>query len=109
MRFDDDTSQLHFTKQFDDPKDATEFEKKLKEYFDSFGKEEVRIPRGVFEKVKEEIEGKRDEYEAEEVDFSFKDLRVILVGKRTDVTHKKQQVETMVDRFTQEAQMKSTK
>ena len=107
MKFDEDTSQLHFTQQFDDPKDAREFERKLKEYLDSFVKEEVRIPKGVFEKVKEGIEGKRDEYEAEKVDFSFKDLRVILVGKRTDVNYKKQEVGTMVDRFTQEAQKES--
>ena len=98
--FDENTSQLHFTKQFDDPKDATEFERK-------FVKEEVRIPRGVFERVKEAIEGKRDEYEAEKVDFRFKGLHVILVGKRTDVTDKKKQVEVMIDKFTEEAQKKS--
>ena len=108
MKLGEDTSQLHLTKQFDDPKDVTEFDSKSKERLDSFVTEEVRIPKGVFRKVKEAIEGKRDEYEAEEVDFSFKDLRVILVGKRTDVAHKKQQVETMIDRFTQEARIEST-
>ena len=109
MRFDENTSQLHFTKQLDDRKDATEFKNELKEYLHSFVKEEVRIPIGVFETVKKAIEGKRDEYEAEKVDLSFKDLRVILVGKRTDVAHKKLEVETMIDRFTQEAQKESTK
>ena len=58
MRFDEDTSQLHFTKQFDDPKDGKEFEKKLKEYLDSFAKEDVKIPKGVLKKVQEAIESK---------------------------------------------------
>ena len=99
-----DEVTLDLAKQFDDPKDATEFEKKL----DSFVKEEVKIPKGILTKVQEAIEDKRDEYEAEKVDFSFQDLRVTLVGERKDVAHKKKQVEVMVDKFTEEAEKKST-
>ena len=109
IRFDENTSQLYFTKEFDDPKDATEFEKKLNDYLDSFVTEEIKIPKGVFEKVQEAIEGKRDEFKTEEIEFSFEGLNVTLVGKRNNVTHKKQQLETMIDKLTESAQKKSTK
>ena len=42
------------------------------------------------------------------MDFSFQDLRVTLVGERKDVARKKKQVEVMVDKFTEEAEKKST-
>ena len=32
MKFDEEASRFYFTKQFDDPKDATEFKNKLKEF-----------------------------------------------------------------------------
>ena len=109
MKFNQNTSRLYFTKHFDDPKDVTEFKKKFTEYLHSFIKEEVKIPKSVFDKVREVVEGKRSEFEAEEVDLSFEGLLVTLVGTRKDVVHKKQQVETMVDKLTEEAQTKSTK
>ena len=105
MEYDKQTSQLHFTKDFDDPKLAAQFGNKLDEFFSSFVKEDVKIPKGVFDKVKEAIEDNRDEFK---VDFSFDGSRVIFVGKKDDVDGKKQLVETLVDRFTEEGQKQST-
>ena len=52
MKFDEEASRFYFTKQFDDPKDATEFKNKLKEFLQSFVKEELRIPKTVSRKLK---------------------------------------------------------
>ncbi len=103
MKFDGRTSRFHFTKQFKDPKDTTEFKNKLKDFLHSFVKEEVKIVKGIFEKVKKAIEGKRDEFEAEKVDFSFDGLRVILVGKKEDVALKKKSIEKMIDKISKKA------
>jgi hypothetical protein len=109
MKFDESTSRFHFTKEFEDPKDAAEFTNKLKEFLHSFVREEVKIPKGaVFERVKEAIEGKRDEFDADVVEFNFDGSRVIFVGKREGVAGKKRLVETMIDTFTEEAQKEST-
>ena len=108
MKYDNETSRFYFTKEFDDPKLPREFENKLKEFFHSFGKENIEIPKAVFEQVKEAIEGKRNEFEAEKVDFKFDGFRVIFVGKREDVARKKRLVEAMIDKFTEEAQKEST-
>ena len=80
----------------------------MKEFFHSFVKEDVKIPKVVFEQVKEAIEGKRNEFEAEKVDFKFDGFRAIFVGKREDVAGMKRLVETMVETFTEEAQKEST-
>ena len=103
MKFDEEASRFYFTKQFDDPKDATEFKNKLKEFLQSFVKEELRIPKTVFEKVKEDIKSKRDEFEADKVDFHFDGLQVILVGKKENVVHKKRSIEATIDRILEEA------
>jgi hypothetical protein len=104
MKFDEESSQLYFTKQIDNPKDVTEFLSKLEEYLHSFVKEVVQIPQSIFVKVQEEIKAKRDEFAAEEVDFRFEDFGVVLVGKRNDVVHKKSEIiKAMLDRITQEA------
>ena len=108
MKYDNETSRFYFTKEFDDPKLPREFENKLKEFFHSFGKENIEIPKAVFEQVKKAIEGKRDEFEAQKVEFKFEGFRVIFVGKREDVAGEKQLVETMIDKFTEEAQKVST-
>ncbi len=107
MKFDEKTSRFHFSKQFEDPKDATEFENRLKDFLHAFVKEEVKIVKGIFEKVKEAIEGKRDEFEAEKVDFSFDGLCVILVGKKEDVAFKKKSIEKMIDTISEEAKFVS--
>jgi hypothetical protein len=107
MKYDKETSRFHFTKDFDDPKLATEFENTLKEFLNSFGKEDMKIPKAVFQKVKQAIEGKRDEFEAEKVEFKFDGFRVIFVGKREDVAGEKRLVEAMIDKFTEEAQKES--
>ena len=81
MKFDVQASRFYFTKQFDDPNDATVFKNKIKDFLESFVKEEVKIVKDFFKKVKEEIESKRDEFEADKVEFKFDGFRVILVGK----------------------------
>ena len=101
--FDTQTSRFHFTKEFDDPKDATEFKTKLKDFLLQFVKEEVKILKNIFKKVKEEIESKRDEFEDDEVHFRFDDLRVTLVGKRDDVDLMKRSIEATMDRISEEA------
>ena len=109
MKYDKEASRFYVTKDFDDPKLATEFENKLKEFLRSFVKEDVKIPKGeVFDKVKKAIEDERNEFNAAVVDVSFDGSRVIFVGKKEDVDGKKQLVETMVDRFTEEGQKQST-
>ena len=96
MKLDARTSRFHFTKQFDDPKDATVFKNKLKDFLQSFVKEEVKIPEIVFERIKEAIENKRDEFEADKVDFQFDGSRVTVVGKREDVVLKKRSIEAAI-------------
>ena len=109
MKYDKEASRFYVTKDFDDPKLATEFENKLKGFLRSFVKEDVKIPKGeVFDKVKKAIKDERDEFNAAVVDLSFDGSRVIFVGKKDDVDVKKQLVETMVDRFTEEGQKQST-
>ena len=108
MKYDKETSRFHFTKEFDDPKLAQEFENKLKEFLYSFVKDEVRITKTVFGKVKEAIEKKHDEFEGEKVDFSFDGYRVTLVGKKEDVTRQKRSVEATMDRFIEESKLEST-
>ena len=107
MEFDEQASQFCFTKQFDDPKDATVFTNKLKDFLQSFVKEEVKVPKTVFKKVKEEIESKRDEFEADNVEFKFDGSRVTLVGKKEDVILKKQSIETAIDRISEETEFVS--
>ena len=96
VKFDDQASRFHFTKQFDDPKDATVFKNKLNDFLRSFVKEEVKIPENVFERVKEAIENKRDEFEADKVDFQFDGFRVTFIGKREDVVLKKRSIEAAI-------------
>ena len=68
MKYDKEASRLHVTKDFDDPKLATEFENKLKEFLHSV-KEDVKKPKEeVFNKVKKAIEDERDEFNAAVLD-----------------------------------------
>ena len=99
--------QFHFTKQFDDPNDPKVFKNKLKDFLQSFVKEEVKVVKDLFKKVKEEIESKRDEFEADKVEFRFDGLRVTLVGKKEDVILKKRSIETTIDRISEEAKFVS--
>ena len=107
MEFDEQASQFRFTKKFHDPKDAAVFTNKLKDFLQSFVKEEVKVPKTVLKKVKEEIESKRDEFEADNVEFKFDGSRVTLVGKKEDVILKKQSIETAIDRISEEAKFVS--
>ena len=100
-------SQFYFTKQFDDPNDATVFKNKIKDFLESFVKEEVKIGKDFFKKVKEEIESKRDEFEADKVEFKFDGFRVTLVGKKEDVFLKRRLIETAMDRISEEAKFVS--
>ena len=86
MKFDGETSRFHFTKQFDDPKDATEFKNKLNDFLQSFAKEEVKIPKVIFHKGKEEIKNKS---EADKVDFNCYRSRIFLVGEKNVVAEVK--------------------
>ena len=103
-----DNSTFHFTKEFDDSKLAQEFKNKLKEFLHSFVKEEVKIPKPVFEKVKEAIEEKKAEFETEKVNFSFDGYRVIFIGKKEDVTLQKRSAEATIDRISEEAKFETT-
>ena len=107
MKFDEQASRFYFTKQFDDPKDSTVFKNELKDFLQSFVKEEVKFPRTVFKKVKEEIESKRDEFEAGKVEFKFDCSRVTLVGKKEEVVLKKRSIETAIDRISEAAKFVS--
>ena len=109
MRYDHQTSRFHFTKDFDDGKLAQEFENELKEFLCSFVKDEVRIPKGVLKQMKEDIESKRDEFEAEKIDLKFDGSHVFLVGKKENVADKKKELEAMMDRCTEEAKKESIK
>ena len=102
MKFDEQTSRFHFKKQFKDANEATVFTNKLKDFLQSFVKEEVKVPKTLFKKVKEEIESKRDEFEADKVEFKFDGSRVTLVGKKEDVVLKKRPIETAIDRISEE-------
>ena len=94
MQFDEQTSRFHFKKQYKDTNETTVFINKLKDFLQSFVKEEVKVPKTVFKKIKEEIESKRDEFEADKVEFKFDGSRVTLVGKKEDVVLKKRSIES---------------
>ena len=104
FKFDEETSRFYFTKQFDDPKYAIVFKNKVKDFFLMFDKDDVKIPKYAFDKVKEEIESKRDEFEEDKVEFNFGGSRVTLVGKKEDVAVKKKSIEAAIDRILEEAQ-----
>jgi hypothetical protein len=108
MKYDKQTSRFHFTKDFDDPKLAQEFDNKLKEFLHSFVKEEVKIPKAVYEKVKEAIKEKKAEFEAEKMDFSFDGYRVTFIGKKEEVTLQKRSAEAAIDRISEEAKFETT-
>ena len=63
---------------------------------------DVKIPKSIFEKVKESIEDKGDELRAENINFDFDDFRVTLVGRKTDVELKKQLIEAMIDTISED-------
>ena len=99
MKFNKQASRFHFTKQFDDPKEATVFKNKLTDFMQSFVKEEVKIVKDLFKNVKEEIESKRDEFETDNVGLKFDGSRVTLVGKKEEVFLKKRSIEAAIDRI----------
>ena len=107
FKFDEETSRFYFTKQFDDPKYAIEFKKKLKDFFLMFDKDDVKIPKAAFDKLKEEIESKRDEFEEDKLEFNFDGSRVTLVGKKEDVALKKKSIEAAIDRILEETKFVS--
>ena len=107
IKYDQDAARMHFTKDFDDPKLAQEFENKMKEFLYSFVKEEVKIPKDVFEKVKEAIEGKKAEFEMDKVECSFKNYRVSFVGKKDDVSRQKTFAEATIDKILEEARFET--
>ena len=108
IKYDKANSTFHFTKDFDDPKLAQEFDNKLKVFLHSFVKEDVKIPKAVYEKVKEAIERKKAEFEAEKIDFSFDGYRVTFIGKKEDVTLQKRSVEATIDRIAEETKSETT-
>ena len=103
VKFDEQASRFYFTKQFNDPKDATEFKNKLKDFLQSFVKEELKIPKTVFEEVKGEIESKRSKFEADKVKFQFDGFQVTLVGKEKEVALKKHSIEVAIDMISEDA------
>ena len=107
MKFNEQASRFCFAKQFDNPYDANVFKNKVKDFLQSFFKEEVKVVKDLFQKVKEEIESKRDQFEADKVEFKFDGLRVILIGKKEDVFLKKRSIEATIDRISKEAKFVS--
>ena len=73
-----------------------------KETINMLVKEDVKIPKSIFEKVKESIEDKRDEFRAENVNFDFDGFRVTLGGRKKDVELKKQLIEAMIDTISED-------
>ena len=102
VKFDEQASRFYFTKQFNDPKDATEFKNKLKDFLQSFVKE-LKIPETVFEEVKGEIESNRNKFEADKVKFQFDGFQVTLVGKKKEVALKKRSIEAVIDMISEDA------
>ena len=98
-------STFHFTKDFRNVQEADEFRQKLRQLFNSFSKEEIKIPKGIFQKLKEAIENERDKFGEMKIDFVG--LRVSLVGKKEDVTSQRQRIEEMIDTVSEEATIES--
>ena len=73
-----------------------------KETINMLVKEDVKIPKSIFEKVKESIEDKGDELRAENINFDFDRFRVTLVGRKTDVELKKRLIEAMIDTISED-------
>ena len=107
INFDQQTSRFHFLKLFGNSKDATVFKNVLKDFLQSFVKEEIKIPKAFFKTVKAEIESKRDEFEADKVEFMLDGLRVTLVGKKECVLLRKQSIEVAIDNVSEELEFVS--
>ena len=95
VKYDTPNSTFYFTKGFDNPKQAEEFKTNVKAFFNSFSREEIKIPEGIFRKIKDAIENGRDKFEHVSVDFVG--FRVFLVGKTVDVSIQKQEIEDMIE------------
>ena len=107
MQYDQAKSSFHFTKDINDPKLATEFQTRLSGFLLSFGKEELKIPKNILQKVKETIKSQRDEFDADAVDFIFDKSNVTFVGKKQDIADMKKLTEAMIDQFTEEANIET--
>ena len=106
IEYDRANSVLHFTKDFHDVQEANEFKDKLREFLKSFSKDDVRIPKVIFQKLKEAIENERDKFG--KVKFVFVGLRISLVGKKEDVTSQRRRIEELMDTVLEEATIVST-
>ncbi|XP_028391015.1 protein mono-ADP-ribosyltransferase PARP14-like [Dendronephthya gigantea] len=107
--YDEEKSIFHFTKEFDDHDLAKKFEALLHEFLDTFDKDEIRIPKPHWKKVKETIEGKREEFDDAAVDLIFDNDNYSLsfVGKKRSIGEKKHLVEMMIDQLTAEANIET--
>ena len=101
IEYDRTNSTFHFTKDFHDVQEADEFKQKLRQFFNLFSKEEVKIPKVIFQKLREAIDNERDKLGEMKIDFVG--LRINLVGKKEDVTLQRQKIEEMMDTVSVEA------
>ena len=90
IKYDKTNSTFHFTNDFRDVQEADEFKEKLRGFFNSFFKEDVKIPKGIFQKLKETIENERDKFGQVKVDFVG--LRVSLLEKRKMSLYKNEEL-----------------
>ena len=97
VKYDQIKSTFNFTKFIEDPKDGEDLSRRLKTLVDSFAKETLAIPTVVFDEVKHEVLGKRDE---SEIRVRFEKSSVVLVGRRKDITRKKRVIKRLVNELT---------
>ena len=98
MNFDVKQGILQFSKEFDDPKEAENFESKLKLCLNSIVEDSIKISKGISQKIEEVLKERREEFQNKLVVVRYDPQcsALFLIGEQKEVTAKKQSLLTII-------------
>ena len=98
MNFDVKQEILQFSKEFDDPKEAENFESKLKLCLNSIVEDSIKISKGISQKIEEVLKERREEFQNKLVVVRYDPQcsALFLIGEQKEVTAKKQSLLTII-------------
>ena len=110
MNFDPEQEMLHFSKQFDDPKEAEILEFKLKSFLNSFVQDSMKIPQNVSRKLEELLEVKREEFQDKSVGVRYDPQcsTLFLTGEQKHVDSEKKSLTTVIELLQEQLKPDST-